>query len=217
MDAVERVEIAIRTRIVNRHVMINGPFGYLDRATLPGMSVEGHRRLLEKVHREAQYSHEEFVRHYLGRYTSETDLPLWMASELLTFGGMLSLFNALPTRMKKDLARDFDLNVPILGSWLRALNQARNICAHHSRLRNREFGIKPMIPHPDKFPDWHAPVEITDERLFGILTVLHYLLKHVAPQSRWRQRLATLFTEYKDIPLRFMGFPENWETSPLWQ
>ena len=217
MDAIERVEIAIRTRIVNRHVMQHGPFGYLDRATLPGMSFENHRRLQEKVHTEAEYSHEEFVRHYLGKYTSETDLPLWMACELLTFGGMLTLFNGLPTRTKKDVAQDFGLNVPILGSWLRAINQIRNICAHHSRLWNREFGIRPMLPYRETFPDWHEPVGITDDRLFGILTVLYFLLKQVAPQSRWRQRLASLFAEYGDIPLRFMGFPDNWETSLLWQ
>lgn len=217
MDAIERVEIAIRTRIVNRHVMQYGAFAYLDRASLPGISVENHRRLLNKMRTEANYSHEEFVCHYLAKYTRETDLPLWMACELLTFGGMLTLFNGLATRIKKDVARDFGLNVPILGSWLRAINQVRNICAHHSRLWNREFGIRPMLPHKETFPDWHDPVKITDERLFGILTVLHFLLKQVAPQSQWRQRLTNLFDDYSDIPLRFMGFPENWEAAPLWQ
>lgn len=217
MDAIERVEIAVRTRIVNRHTMVNGPFGYLDRANLPGMSVDTHRKLKDKIHREANHSHEEFVRHYFDKYTSETDLPLWMASELLTFGGTLTLFNGLSTRMKKDVAKDFDLNVPILGSWLGAINQVRNICAHHSRLWNREFGVKPMIPRQDSFPEWHTPVAITDERLFGILTVLHYLLRQVAPQSAWKQRLHSLFKDYPDVPLRFMGFPDNWEESPLWQ
>lgn len=217
MDVIERVEIAIRTRIVNRHVMQYGSFAYLDRASLPGLSVENHRRLLEKVRTEAEYSHEEFVRHYLGKYTKESDLPLWMACELLTFGGMLALFNGLSTRMKKDVACDFGLNVPVLGSWLRAINQIRNICAHHSRLWNREFGIRPILPYKETFPDWYDPVRITDERLFGILTVLHFLLKRVAPQSQWRQRLAALLVEYSDIPLRFMGFPDNWKDSPLWQ
>lgn len=217
MDAIERVEIAIRTRIVNRHVMLHGPFGYLDRATLPGMSVDHHRKLLDKVQTESAYSHEQFVQHYLEKYTSEHDLPLWMACELLTFGGLLNIFDGLHTRMKKDVAQDFGLNVPILGSWLRAMNQVRNICAHHSRLWNREFGIRPMLPYRETFPEWHTPVKITDERLFGILTMLYFLLKQVAPQSRWRQRLVSLFKEYDDIPLRFMGFPDNWETSPLWQ
>lgn len=217
MDAIERVEIAIRTYIVNSHVMTNGAFGYLDRATMPGMSVENHRKLLNKVRVEAEYSHEEFVRHYLDKYTSETDLPLWMACELLTFGGMLTLFNGLSSRMKKDVARNYGLNVPILGSWLRTLNQVRNICAHHSRLWNREFGIKPVIPYSKTFPEWHEPVEITDARLFGILTILNFMLKQVAPETQWKGRLISLFEEYDDIPLRFMGFPDNWQKSTIWQ
>jgi abortive infection bacteriophage resistance protein len=60
-------------------------------------------------------------------------------------------------------------------------------------------------------------VTITNDRLFGVLTVLYYLLKQVAPKSQWRQRLEKLFSAYPDIPLHFMGFPPNWKASPLWQ
>jgi len=142
VDAIERVEIAVRTQIVNRHVLAFGPFGYLDRANLPGVSVPDHRRMLEKIRTEAQNSREDFVRHFFRKYTSETDLPLWMACELMTFGTMLTIFMGLHTRMKKDVAQHYGLTVPVLGSWLRMLNQIRNICAHHARLWNRVYGIK---------------------------------------------------------------------------
>ena len=93
----------------------------------------------------------------------------------------------------------------------------RNICAHHARLWNRGMENKsPTIPRARKNPDWHSPVPITGDRIFGVLTVLHYLLRQVAPQSKWKHRLAALFAEYPDIPIRFMGFPGNWTTSPLW-
>lgn len=217
MDAIERVEVAIRTDVVNRHTLLNGPFGYRNRSTLPGLSSAAHLRFLEKIRAETDYSREEFVRHYIERYSSETTLPLWMASELLTFGGTLTLFNGLATRTKKDVARGYGLNVPLLGSWLRALNQVRNICAHHSRLWNREFGVRPVLPSQDKFPDWHDPVKVTDERLFGILSLLSYLLREIASQSQWRQRLISLLDEYDDIPSKFMGFPPHWRESPLWK
>ncbi len=32
------------------------------------------------------------VQHFFSKYTSETDLPLWMACELMTFGAMFTLF-----------------------------------------------------------------------------------------------------------------------------
>jgi abortive infection bacteriophage resistance protein len=217
MDAVERVEVAIRTQIVNRHVLAHGPLGYLDRVTLPGMNVDDHRKLLEKVRTEAKNSREDFVRHYFTKYTSEHNLPLWMACELMTFGGMLTLFMGLTTRMKKDVAQHYGLTVPILGSWLKALSQIRNICAHHARLWNRTLGVQPMMPEQTTHPKWHTPVTVKCDQVFGVLTVLYYLLKRVAPQSRWKDRLTALFAAHPDIPLHFMGFPRNWNECPIWQ
>ena len=217
MDAVERIEVAIRTQIVNQHVLEHGPFGYLNRATLPGISVEAHRKLLERVRNEANNSQEEFVRHYFGKYTIEHDLPLWIACELMTFGNMLALFMGLRTRVKKDVAQCYGLTVPVLGSWLKALNQVRNICAHHARLWNRVYGVRAVMPDRLTYPEWHAPVFVDGERTFGILTVLYYLLKQVAPQSRWRDRLTALFDKYPDIPLNFMGLPDNWMDCPIWR
>ena len=128
------------------------------------------------------------MRHYVSKYTSETELPLWMAIELMTFGTMYTLFRGLPTRTKKDVARTYGLHAPVLASWLRSLNQVRNICAHHSRLWNRDFGTKPLIPEKKHTTQWHDPVLIHGDRLFGVMTILHYMLREVAPQSAWKQR-----------------------------
>jgi len=96
------------------------------------------------------------------------------------------------------------------------LNLVRNVCAHHARLWNREFDAKPLIPEAKHDEQWHQPVQITSDRMFGILTVLYYLLRQVAPQSAWKDRFRQLMDTYPDVPLRFMGFPENWEDSPIW-
>ncbi len=217
MDAIERIEIAIRTQIVNRHVLMYGPLGYLDRSTLPRISVEEHRVLLGKVRTEAKSSREEFVRHYFNKYTMEHDLPLWIACELMTFGNMLALFMGLQTRIKKDVAKHYGLPLPVLISWLKTLNQVRNICAHHARLWNRVYGVKAVIPDASTYSDWHVPVAVTGDRTFGVLTVLYYLLKQVAPQSHWRERLSDLFEKHPGVPMRFMGFPENWKDCPIWR
>jgi abortive infection bacteriophage resistance protein len=217
LDAIERVEIAVRTQIVNQHALKYGPLGYLDRANLPGLSVDDHRRLLERAREEADRSKEDFVRHFFAKYTRETDLPFWMACELMTFGNLFTLFRGIATSMKQSVATEYGVADTVLYSWLATLNQIRNLCAHHARLWNRAFGIKPTIPRRNKHPQWHHPVLITDDRLFGVLTVLHYLLKIVAPQSRWSVRWENLLAHYPEIPLNTMGFPANWKDSPLWQ
>ncbi len=43
LDAIERVEVAIRTQIVNQHTHKYGPFGYVDRLNLPGLNRSDHR------------------------------------------------------------------------------------------------------------------------------------------------------------------------------
>lgn len=217
IDAVERVEIAVRTQLVHRHTEKYGPFGYLDRAHLPKISVEHHRELLDRIRKESKHSREDFVRHFFSKYTTETDLPLWIASELMTFGNMLTLFRGVEIAMQQAIATEYGIADRVLDSWLQTMNVVRNICAHHGRLWNRVFGVKPLIPHGRKHPDWHAPVVIGNDRLFGILTVLQYLLRQVAPQSAWKKRLHVLLDEYSDIPRRSMGFPEGWEHSPLWK
>ncbi len=97
------------------------------------------------------------------------------------------------------------------------LNGTRNICAHHGRLWNRELGYKPMIPKRRKNPQWHDPVEVTNNRVFCILSILKYMLRRIAPQSNWPERLNDLLCEYDEIPIAPMGFPELWQECPIWQ
>jgi abortive infection bacteriophage resistance protein len=97
------------------------------------------------------------------------------------------------------------------------VNTIRNICAHHSRLWNRELGNRPMIPRLEEFPDWHLPVQIRNERLFGILTILKHSMNRIAPQSQWALRFHQFLADYPDIPIADMGFPENWDQSPIWK
>jgi len=96
------------------------------------------------------------------------------------------------------------------------LNYTRNVCAHHSRLWNRELAIKPILPDPRHDPRWHSPSTVTNNRVFAVLTVLQYLMRHIAPQSHWRDRLYTLFDKYPEIPVGPMGMPADWKKHPLW-
>jgi len=218
MDAIERVEIALRTQLVNRHSLRFGALGYLDRNTLPGMSVDDHRFFLETIRNEARKSKEDFVVHYFGKYTSETDLPLWMACELMTFGTMLTLFRHVDKSIKSSIAAEYGIADVVLESWLLSLNFVRNICAHHARLWNRGLGNKqPSIPRLNKHPEWHTPVAVPSDCIFGVMTVLYYMLRKVAPMSLWKDRLEKLLAGYPRIPLRFMGFPDKWKDCSIWQ
>ncbi len=219
MDAVERVEVAVRTALVNQITLRHGAFGHLDRQNLPNISVSRHRRMLGKIQTEQDRSKELFVAHYNAKYSSETNLPLWMATELMSFGTMLTLFHGAGSEIKQDVASRYGVSDDVLKSWLLSLNTVRNVCAHHGRLWNRSFGTPIKIPRRRKHPEWHDPVEIAENprRLFAILSVLAFLVHRIAPQSGWQTRLVGLWEEkHPSIRIDAMGFPPNWKESPVW-
>ena len=133
----------------------------------------------------------------------------------MSFGCAIVFFRGMKDR--SEIAKHYGVPEEVLHSWLKTINVIRNICAHHSRLWNRELGVKPFIPKENKYPEWHKPVKVTQNRVFGILTILNYLLNIIAPNTNWKQRLYQLLAEYSEISKASMGFPENWEKSTLWK
>ena len=140
-----------------------------------------------------------------------------MTAEVMTFGQVFTFFRHLHKLEKKRLAQAFGLYPPVLESWLHTLLFTRNACAHHARLWNREIPIRPKLPKIRHSPEWHEPVKIDNRRVFAILTILKYLLSRIAPETDWDGRLLSLLDEYDEIPIRQMGFPDNWQESRFWQ
>ena len=215
MDAIERFEVAFRTQLANYHSLQHGPFGYVTSRTSrpklkPAQFAEFFAGLLEELGR----SKEPFIKHYYAKYGDEHDVPpFWKAAEIMTFGNLVTFYKATTHSVKQSVANMFGIPDTVMESWLLALNSVRNICAHHSRLWNRELGNKPMIP---LYPEWHAPVEVANDRIFGILTICKHALNRIAPQSRWPDRLKALLDSYPDVPIDSMGFPDNWRECPIW-
>ncbi len=135
MDAIERVEVAIKTRMAEQHALKHGGFGYLSRdcfiqpahrwnkakaaikriirPILPfciaaqRKFLDPHDDFLGRIRQTAAESREEFVRHYFEKYTDEKDLPIWMAVEIMTLGNMLAMFQRLTPEEKRALAGSF--------------------------------------------------------------------------------------------------------------
>lgn len=218
MDALERVEVGVRTQLIYHFSHKYGAFGYCQRDNFPKLEPERFDKWIKEIRDEAGRSREKFVEHFYARYGDcHNDLPLWMLGEIMSFGKVLTMFNGVDDSIRKLIAGHYETEDEVLISWLGTLNVIRNICAHHGRLWNRELGYKPYIPKKQKHPEWHIPVPIPQNRIFGILTILRYLLRTIAPQSKWETRLLALLDEYPEIYRRSMGFPDNWKESLLWK
>lgn len=216
MDAIERVEVAVRTALVHDIAMRFGPFGHLDARHFPHASLERHQQFVEDLRKEAAKSTETFVQHFRATYEEFPDLPVWAVCETMTFGSMFTLFKMADRRTRSVIARRYGLHGPVLLSWLQTLNYVRNICAHHARLWNRDLAIRPTIPDEKNDRRWYGTRAISNKKLFVLLTLLQQLLNGIVPQTGWRTRLFNLFDRFPEIPLKAMGMPADWRSHELW-
>lgn len=218
MDAIERIEVATRTAIAYQHSHAHGPFAYADDpASLPGLDKKDRHHLFGSIQIERGRSKEPFVRHFQAKYGGHhSDLPIWMATEIMSFGSVLTLYRGCPPPIQKAVAAPFGVESVVFRSWLLTLNTIRNICAHHSRLWNRALGVKPMIPHAKHDTRWHDPIRVRNDRAFAILTICKHCMDRVAPQSHWPLRVRELIKRFPQIPTRDMGFPQDWAQCPIW-
>jgi len=219
MDAIGRIEVAIfRTRMVEAHTTLYGPFGYTELKNYnPRFSETDFQKLLLEISVNEDRSYEEFINRYRLKYTSETYLPLWMAAELMSVGQLLTLFRNLHLSVKQTISHQFNLFPMVLDSWLLTLNYIRNSCAHHARLWNRPLPLKPKLPDKKRDGRWYAPVPIPDNRMYTVLTMILYLLSYIAPVDQWKKSIEQLIAAYPVVPLKPMGFPQNWKECPLWK
>ena len=218
IDAIERIEVAIRTQLVTKFTLKYNPFGYTIKKNLPSIDSNEFNKWLQEIQEDSKKSHEAFSEHFRSTYGDvHTDMPLWMIVEIMSFGKMLTFFKGVDYIIRRDIADYYGIADIVLESWLLSLNIVRNICAHHGRLWNRVFRIKPMIPKIQKHPLWHTPCSFDNDRVFAVLTIMRYFLKLIAPRSQWHQRLKKLFQDYPEISLASMGFPEKWEEHEIWK
>ncbi|HQY55799.1 MAG TPA: Abi family protein, partial [Dokdonella sp.] len=212
LDAIERIEVAIRTAITYEIAHAYGAFGHSD----PGNFAPGfeHGRFMDELGVEERRAKETFANHFRKKYTSESHLPVWMATELLSFGTVSKLYGALAPALKQKIATEYGVDEQFLRSWLHALTYLRNVCAHHKRLWNRQFAIRPRFPSrnlawPHQVPD--------NSRLYGMLVVLRHMLRVASPGCQWRQRLWVLLDTHPEVPLDAMKIPADWRGRNLWR
>ena len=204
LDAIQRIEVWLRTAVTYELAHRCGPFGHLRRTAFRrGFDHKLFRKTLRDEH---QRSKEPFVQHYREKYTGENHLPIWMATEVLTFGTLSVLYSALPLSSKRNIAATVGLKDTVLSNWLQSIAYMRNLCAHHSRVWNRHLSISP------KLAKGIASRGIEPNKLYAGLVAIQYLLSQIAPNSTWTQRVADFFRENPTIDFRQMGFPPDWQT-----
>lgn len=222
LDAIERIEVAVRTQLTYHFSHAYGPFGHCNEDNLPALKIGDYIAWRESLLTETDRSKESFKKHFFKKYgDSHRNLPIWMVSELMSMGSLLTFFKGVDGAIGRKVSTQFGMADDLLLSWLRSLYAARNICAHHARLWNRVLGYAPSLPQKNKYPQWHLRDDegknlLTNNRSGILLMICRTLLRQISPTSCWHNRVEALFIEYPEIPIKSMGLPADWLTHPLW-
>jgi len=213
-DAIERVEVYIRTLITYHLGHTYGAFGHTDPANFhPNFR---HAQWLTKLEVEAGRSSDAFITHYKNKYAGFPTLPIWVITEVMSLGSLSFCYKGLMHTDKKAISGKLNIHHKRLADWLHKLTYIRNVCAHHSRLWNRELSIR---PESSRAPEWNPPVTPRNDRIFYILLMLRYLLKTTNNGDSWCQQCNELLEPLaQNGKLRAaMGMPDNWKEHPLWK
>lgn len=218
LDAIERIEVSIRTKLIYHFTHAHGPFGYLEDANLPKLKIDAYLEWRTALQEETSRSKEAFKAHFFKKYGEEhKSLPLWMLAELMSMGSTLTFLKGVSPDLKRTVAAEYGFPDELIRSWLLSLNATRNLCAHHARLWNRILGYPPKLPSPKKHPSWHAIPKPPNDRVGLIILICGNLLSQISPTSRWKNRVESLLSEYPNVPIESMGLSSNWTEHPVWQ
>lgn len=215
MDAIERIEVAVRALLSQTMSELHGPHWFMEaKHFVPSFQ---HDKFIKHVkndigHDKARAAlRQAFIRHYYDKYDDPTLPPSWMIFETLSFGTVSLTFKNLTRKNQRLIAKAFCLDGSVLSSWLHALSYVRNLAAHHQRLWNRVYTIKPIAAK-------HLATDLQDTtRFYAQAVTIETLLRVVAPENRWAERLADLLTQHPNVRLDRLGFPKEWQQRVAWQ
>ncbi|WNB89210.1 Abi family protein [Glutamicibacter protophormiae] len=236
-DVLSTVETAFRFSIghrlgrvdafAHRHPWTLGATRQED-SSAPPEPTAAYREWLEEYDRHEKRARGDFVVHFRQQYGPH--LPIWVATEVMSFGVLSSLYDLMLQSDQEILAARFQVHAAdgrgdrgTLSNWLNDLRNVRNICAHYGRLWNRAFDV--TIAAPGKAQrnadDPLAPLadDGTNNRLYGVLLVMRHLLLSIAPERTDVVGVADFIDEQSrtiGFGMEQLGFPNDWRSNPIW-
>lgn len=178
---------------------------YRNESNFKFKSADKFKSFINKWDENLNRSNEIFIQHHRENYNSQ--FPIWVAVEVLTFSSISILYSNLSHSDKRIIAREFELKKSdLLKNWLHVLSVLRNKCAHFSRLYYTLLDKDVALSINAK------QLSIDPKKLFAIVFSAKYLVKDQPFWNEWVTDLEILINKYaQDVNLKIIGFPLNWK------
>ena len=223
MDALERIEVSVRSAMSNIISEKHGPHWYLNRSLYKDSFLD--------VGAGGKSEFDQFIKcvetntgkynarrrntscdYYYNKYTDPPLPPCWMIIEVLTMGTWSRIYSELRhTKIRKKISEIFSFEHKDFGSWIHALTLIRNTCAHHARLWNYTF--PPKARNIENYTHPGIPLNTPYENL----ALIQGFLSSFTNQSTWSKRLHSLLSDWPLDIYTEMKFPAGWEDYPFWR
>ena len=215
-DAMEKIEIAMRTQIIHQFAIPYGSHWQLNKTLF--RDVNRFNSQIQSLQTEISRSNETFIEHYKKTYTEPVDPPSWMSLEVSSFGLLSQMFwNLKKSPEKISVAKHFGLNnIDLLENWMLCFSHIRNTCAHHGRLWNRRLTAHITLPKNPSNP-FIQNRNIWPYKPYAALCCMQYILQSISPDTSFKDGLKALM---KSCPLKQekeMGFSEDWRSDTFWK
>ena len=215
-ESIQSLEIALRSFIIQIFTMQYGPCWFSDEHLVANKfrHIENLSNLVQELGR----TKEDFIHDHYAKYGRDGFPPAWKSLELASFGILTKFYlNFADTKAKKQVARMFNLpQHEVLESWLRAINDLRNCCAHHNRIWNRNYSAMPQLPRKLGWK-WISDFNTPTYRFYAVICCMLYCLNAIEPANSFVQEFKALLSAHPEVDIAAMGFPSNWQAEPLWK
>lgn len=223
------LEVRIRGTVDNVVTGItNDPFWHINKGYFKNYSdVE---RALSKTQQRFNHGKQEFAIHYRGKYFTKRSYdhrhmpPFWIISEIFTIEQLLSVCKSLnekcpefvgPANSNKLVAAATPFGIDSYNSLmtnLKCILELRNVCAHHSRLWNRNLQL------PAGLKNKHSINVTHPNRLYSHLLMIRLACKTQGIADGIEPFMTKMFTTVPVFArdMANMGFPANWQNDTIW-
>lgn len=217
-DAIERIEIALRTKMIYHLSLGHGALWY--EADKLFTNQQRHSNHLQKLLKEFDYSQEVFIKEHKRNHANAKP-EAWKIMEIASMGTLSKFYKNLKHQLpeKAKIAKGMGLEKHNeLSSWLEAIVYVRNIIAHHSRLWSRNMVRTPKADISNPRAWFDSPLEeVQKKKVFLIISSMIYLCNHVTPNHHIKDKIKKLIANNPDIPIYKIGFLNDWEEQPIWK
>lgn len=217
-DGIERVEIALRTKLIYHMSLSYGPYWYQESQFFSDIDIFNYN--LASINRELKRSKEIFIVDHKNRFPNQS-IEAFKLLEIISFGTLSKMYKNLSHQLpeKAQIAKEMGLHLHAeLSSWLEAIVYLRNIIAHHSRLWSRNMVKKPKVRINNPMNDWLDQPLIANQKkkVFLIASTLIYLCNVVTPNHQVKVKILNLINSNADMPIYKLGFMGDWRSNPIW-